>query len=115
MLLVSSPIQDFALEEVSALLLLFVCTKAGNVYVQYHSSSLESGRGLDDFTMRAGKRGRGGVLEEQGVCWDYGWKNAGLCPGKSWEEIVVPEHRDIKACLKTTLNPFKALNCEHYF
>lgn len=59
--------------------------------------------------MRAGEERRGGVLEESGVRWDYGWKNTG------WEEIAVPVHRDIKARGKKTLNPFKTLDCEHYF
>lgn len=65
--------------------------------------------------MRAGKGGRGGGLRALGVCWDYAWKNTGWCPGKSWEDVAVPVHRDIKARLKKTLNPFKTLNCEHYF
>lgn len=42
-------------------------------------------------------------------------KNTGWCPGKGWEDVAVPVHRNIKACLKKTLNPFKTLNCEHYF
>lgn len=76
--------------------------------------------------MRAGKeggegRGRLGVGVGEllggwgGGCWDYGWKNTGWCPGKGWEDAAVPERRDIKGCLRKTLNPYKTLNCEHYF
>lgn len=55
------------------------------------------------------ERGKGGAA------WGGGWKNTGWCPGKGWEDAAVSVHRDIKGCLKKTLNPYKTLNCEHYF